>query len=156
MNKTNRLLYLLALAKIAIPYLLQSPVYQPQRDEFLYLAEGYHLAFGFMEVPPMLSVFAWFTNFFGGGMFWIKLWPSLFGAATFIASGKIIQSLGGKSFAIFLLFLSFITGVYLRLFFLFQPNPPEVFFWTMIAYSFIRFIQTEKNKWLYVFGVSVG
>src|SRR5450432_694602 len=156
MNITNKQLYLLALIRIVIPYLLQSPVYQPQRDEFLYLAEGHHLAFGFMEVPPMLSIFAWLTNLFGGGMFWIKLWPSLFGAATFIVAGKIIQSLGGKSFALFLLFLSFIFGAYLRLFFLFQPNPPEVFFWTMIAYSFIRFIQTGKNKWLYVFGVSVG
>ena len=156
MNKTNRLLYLLALIRIIIPYLLQSPAYQPQRDEFLYLAEGHHLAFGFMEVPPMLSVFAWLTNLFGGSMFWIKLWPSLFGAATFIVCGKIIQSLGGKSFALFLLFLSFVFGSYLRLFFLFQPNPPEVFFFTMIAYSFIRFIQTGKNKWLYVFGVSAG
>jgi Dolichyl-phosphate-mannose-protein mannosyltransferase len=156
MNKTNRFLYFLALVRIVIPFLLQSPVYQPQRDEFLYLAEGNHLAFGFMEVPPMLSVFAWLTNVFGGGMFWIKLWPSLFGAATFIVAGKIIQSLGGKTFALFLLFLSFLTGVYLRLFFLFQPNPPEVFFWTMIAYSFIRFIQTGKNKWLYVFGISAG
>lgn len=156
MNKTNRLLYLLALVKIVIPYLLQNAVYQPQRDEFLYLAEGQHLAFGYMEVPPMLSVFAWLTNLLGGGMFWIKLWPSLFGAATFIISGKIIQSLGGKSFALFLLFLAFISGVYLRVFFLFQPNPPEVFFWTMIAYSLIRFIETGNNNWLYVFGTSVG
>lgn len=156
MNKTNRLLYLLALIKVVIPYLLQNPVYQPQRDEFLYLAEGHHLAFGFMEIPPLLSVFAWLTNLLGGGMFWIKLWPSLFGAATFIIAGKIIQSLGGKNFALFLLFLSFLLGAYLRLFFLFQPNGPEVFFWTMIAYSLIRFIQTEKNKWLYLFGVSSG
>jgi len=156
MYKTDRLLYLLALVKIIIPYLLQSPVYEPQRDEFLYLAEGHHLAFGFMEVPPMLSVFAWLTNVFGGGMFWIKLWPSLFGAATFIIAGKIIQSLGGRSFALFFLFLSFISGVYLRLFFLFQPNPHEVFFWTLIAYSLVRFTQTEKNKWLYVFAVSGG
>ncbi len=156
MNRTDKLLYLLALFKIVIPYLLQSPIYEPQRDEFLYLAEGHHLAFGYMEVPPMLSIFAWLTNLLGGGMFLIKLWPSLFGAVTFIVAGKIIQSLGGKSFALFLLFLSFVSGVYLRLFFLFQPNPPEVFFWTMIAYSLIRFVQTEKNKWLYVFGVSVG
>ena len=156
MNRTNRLLYFLAFVRIIIPYLLQSNVYQPQRDEFLYLAEGHHVAFGFMEVPPMLSVFAWLTNLLGGGMFWIKLWPSLFGAATFIVAGKIILSLGGKSFALFLLFLSFIFGAYLRLFFLFQPNPPEVFFCMMIAFSFIRFIQTGKNKWLYVFGISAG
>jgi len=156
MNKNNRLLYLLALLKIVIPYLLQSSVYQPQRDEFLYLAEGHHLAFGFMEVPPMLSIFAWVTHLLGDGIFCVKLWPSLFGAATFIVAGKIIQSFGGKKFSLFILFLSFIFGGYLRLFFLFQPNPPEVFFDTMITYSFISFIQTGKNKWLYVFGVSVG
>ena len=82
--------------------------------------------------------------------------PSLFGAATFIVAGKIIQSLGGKSFALILLFFSFLFGAYLRMFFLFQPNAPEIFFWTMIAFSFIRFIQTKENKWLYLFGVSVG
>lgn len=156
MAKTNRLLYFLALLKIIIPYLLQNPAYEPHRDEFLYLAEGHHLAFGFMEVPPMLSLFAWLTHLFGDGIFWVKLWPSLFGAATFIIAGKIVQSIGGKSFALILLFLPFIFGGFLRLFFLFQPNPPEIFFWTMIAYSLIRFIQTKENKWLYVFGVSVA
>ncbi len=156
MTKNNRLLYFLALLKIIIPYLLQNPVYEPHRDEFLYLAEGHHLAFGFMEVPPMLSIFAWLTHLFGDGMFWIKLWPSLFGAATFIVAGKIVQSLGGKIFALILLFLPFIFGGYLRMFFLFQPNAPELFFWTMIAFSIIRFTQTQENKWLYAFGVSVA
>ena len=156
MRKTNRLLYFLALLKIIIPYFLQSSVYEPHRDEFLYLAEGHHLASGFMEVPPMLSIFAWLIHALGDGMFWIKLIPSLFGAAVFIIAGKVVQSLGGKSFALILLFLPFIFGVYLRLFFLFQPNPPEVLFWTLIAFSFIRFIQTKENKWLYLFGVSVG
>src|SRR5678815_2286610 len=96
MEKSNRLLYFLALLKIVTPYLLQNQIYEPHRDEFLYLAEGHHLAFGFMEVPPMLSIFAWFTHLFGGGLFWVKLWPSLFGAATFVIAGKIVQSLGGK------------------------------------------------------------
>src|SRR6516162_6408590 len=104
MTKNNRLLYFLALLKIIIPYLLQNPVYEPHRDEFLYLAEGRHLAWGFMEVPPMLSVFAWLIHILGDGMFWVKLVPSLFGAATFIVAGKIVQSLGGKNFALILLF----------------------------------------------------
>ena len=119
MQKSNRLLYLLALIKIILPYFIQHPVYEPHRDEFLYLAEGNHMAWGFMEVPPLLSVFAMLTNIFGGGMFWIKLWPSLFGAATFIVAGKIVQSLGGKNFALFLLFLPFIfRGVPALVFFI--------------------------------------
>ena len=152
----NKLIIFLALLKIIIPYCLQNSIYEPHRDEFLYLAEGNHMAWGFMEVPPMLSFFAWLTNIFGDSIFWIKLWPSLFGAATFIVAARIIVSLGGKNFAIFLLFLPFVFGVYLRLFFLFQPNTPEVFFWTMIAYSITRFVQTKQNKWLYLLGVSIG
>jgi 4-amino-4-deoxy-L-arabinose transferase-like glycosyltransferase len=151
----NKFILFLALLKIIIPYFLQNSFYEPHRDELLYLAEGHHMAWGFMEVPPMLSVFAWLTHIFGDNIFWIKLWPSLFGAATFVAA-RIVVSLGGKNFAILLLFLPFIFGVYLRLFFLFQPNTPEVFFWTMIAFSVIRFVQTKQNKWLYVLGISIG
>ncbi len=156
MKKTDRLLYFLALLKIVIPYLLQSPVYEPHRDELLALASGKHLSWGYMDVPPLLSVFAWLTNILGGSMFWIKFWPSLFGAATYIVAGKLVQQLGGKSFALLLLFLPFIFGIYLRIFFLLQPNPLEIFFWMMIAYSIICFIQTNQTKWLYFFGVSVG
>ena len=156
MQRNNRLLYLLAVLKVIIPYLLQNQVYELHRDEFLYLAEGQHPAWGFMEVPPFLSLFAWLTHALGNSMFLIKLWPSLFGAATFIAAGKIVLSLGGRRFALLLLFLPFIFGVYLRIFFLFQPNPPEIFFWTMIAYSFIRYVQTKEIKWLYLYGICTG
>ena len=156
MQKHTRLLYMLALIRFILPYLLQSSFYEPHRDEFLYLAEGHHMAWGFMEVPPLLSVFAWLTHIFGENMFWIKFWPSLFGSLTYLIVGKIVLSLGGKSFALLLAFLPFIFGVYLRLFYLFQPNFLEVFFWTMLAYSIIRYIQTAKNKWLYIFGISAG
>ncbi len=157
MKRSNeRLLLFLVVLKIIIPYLLQSGMYEPHRDEFLYLAEGNHLAAGFMEVPPLLSWFAWLTHRLGDGMFWIKLWPSLFGAATLYVMGRLVILLGGRSFALWLLFLSFIFSAYLRVFFLFQPNPPEIFFWTMMVFSVIRYVQMGKSGWLYVFGVSAG
>jgi hypothetical protein len=156
MKKEYRLLYALALIKFILPFFLQNHYYEPHRDEFLYLAEAHHMAWGYMEIPPFLSVFAWITNFFGTGMFWLKFWPSLFGAFTFFITGKIIISFGGKSLSLFLGFLPFIFGAYLRVHFLFQPNFLEIFFWTMIAYSILRFIQTQKNSWLYVFGISAG
>ena len=52
MKRLNRLLFLLALIKFILPFILQDSAYQPHRDEFLYLAEGSHPAFGYMEVPP--------------------------------------------------------------------------------------------------------
>jgi hypothetical protein len=156
MKKEYRLLYALAVIKFILPFILQNQYYEPHRDEFLYLAEAHHIAWGYMEIPPLLSVFAWITNLFGTSTFWLKLWPSLFGACTFLIVGKIIISFGGKALALFLGFLPFIFGAYLRVHFLFQPNFLEIFFWTMIAYSILRFIQTQKNSWLYVFGFSAG
>lgn len=154
--RTNRILYLLALIKFILPFFLQHPIYEPHRDEMLYLAEGNHMAWGYMEVPPLLSVFAWLTNLFGGGMFWMKCWPSLFGALNYLVVGKIILSLGGKSFAVFMAFISFILSGYLRVHFLFQPNFLEIFFWTCMSYSLIRYVQTYENWWLYLFGLSAG
>jgi|SRR6185369_12812608 len=150
------LLFLFAFIKLVSPFFLQNSFYQPHRDEYLYLAEAHHMDWGFMEVPPLLSVFAWITNFFGGNIFWIKIWPTLFGTLSFLLVGRIILSLGGKSFALFLGWLPFMLDGYVRLFFLFMPNFLDVFFWTLIAFSIIRYIQTEQNKWIYIFGIAVG
>jgi hypothetical protein len=79
MSKLSRFIYWLVL-----PFILQHPVYESHRDEFLYLAEGRHLAFGYRKVPPLLSVFAWLARLFGAGLFWIKIWPALFGALNFL------------------------------------------------------------------------
>ena len=156
MKKLNGLLYLLALIKFILPFFLQNSVYEPHRDELLYLAEGAHPAFGYMEVPPMISVFAWLIQHAGNNMFWIKFWPSLFGALNLILVGKILISLGGKQFSLFLLFCCFVFTGFLRVHFLFQPNTFEVFFYSVISFGLIRYIQTTDNKWLYITGIGAG
>lgn len=147
---------MLALIKFILPFFLQSSVYEPHRDEFLYLAEGNHLAFGFMEVPPMLSVFAWLTQHMGKSMFWIKFWPSLIGGLNLILIGEIIISFGGRKFALFMLFCCFFFTVFLRVHFLFQPNALEVLFYSVISFGLIKYIQTGENKWLYITALGGG
>jgi hypothetical protein len=156
MKQANRLLYFLAFVKFIAPFLLQNGIYEPHRDEMLYIAEGNHLAWGFMEVPPLLSLLAWTTHIFGNSLFWLKFWPSFFGALTMIVSGKLVLALGGRSFGIFMIFLSFLLGAFLRMHFLFQPNFLEIFFWTSIAFATIRFTQTKQIKWLYILGICSG
>lgn len=156
MKKSTLLLYILAIVKLVFPFFLQDPVYGPHRDELLYLAEGNHMAWGFMEIPPLLSVFAWLIHLCGDGLFWVKFWPSLLGAITYLVTGRIILSLGGRAFALLLGFLPFIFGGYLRVHFLFQPNALEILFWTLIAYTTIRYVQTAQNKWLYWLGICCG
>jgi 4-amino-4-deoxy-L-arabinose transferase-like glycosyltransferase len=156
MKSLNRFLYFLALVKLVLPYLLQQGVYEPHRDELLYLAEGAHPAFGYMEVPPMISIFAWLTQHLGNNIFWIKFWPSLIGGLNLVIVGRLVISLGGRQFALFLLFCSFFLTGFLRVHFLFQPNSFEVLFYSIIAFGLIRFIQTNENKWLYIAGLGAG
>lgn len=149
-------LVFLALVKLILPFFLQNSVYEPHRDELLYLAEGNHLDWGYLEIPPFLNVFAWITIHFGSTLFWIKIWPSLFSSLTFILCGSMVIRLGGRYFSLFLVWLPFVFGVYLRLFFLFQPNFLEVFFWVSLSFCLVNYIQGKKNYWLYLFGISLG
>jgi len=156
MKKFNGLIAMLALVKFLIPFLVQDDAYQPHRDEFLYLAQGQHLAWGYLENPPALSVLAWITHQLGGNFLLIKFWPSLFGALTYVVAARIILALNGSLYALFLSFLAFVFGAFLRVHYLFQPNFLEIFFYTLIAFSVVRYIQTKKNAYLYVFGIACG
>src|ERR1035438_6126102 len=138
LNPMN-LVYLLALLKCILPFMIQNAAYEPHRDEFLYVAEGQHMSWGYLEVPPMMSVFSYLTNIMGSSLFWIRVWPSLFGSLTYILVARLILSLGGKVFALILGFLPFIFGYYMHVHFIFQPNFLEVFFWTLMAYGLVRY-----------------
>ncbi len=156
MRRTKLFIWLLASGKFILPFILQDHYYQLHRDEFLYLDHGTHIAFGYMEVPPLLSVFSWVTHLFPQNDLIVKFWPSVFGALTFVLVAKGIVHLGGKKFALFLAFLAFTLTAFLRVHFLFQPGFLEIFFWTAIGYTVLRFIQTEQQKWVYLLGLSLA
>lgn len=152
----RRLLLLLGVIKFILPFILHNSYYQLHRDEYLYLAEGHHPAWGYLEVPPVLSVLANITNHLGGGFFWVKFWPDLVGVFTLLLIGDMVIKLGGKTFAIILSTLPILLGGYLRLFFFLHPNFLDVFAWTLMAYALFNYLLDAKNKWLYLFGVAAG
>jgi hypothetical protein len=152
----NRIAIILAIIKFLLPFILQHPMYLLHRDEFLYLEEGNYLAWGFMEVPPLLAVFAKASLLMGGRFFWIKFWPSLFGALNVYLVCQLVRQMGGRRFAEFIAGFAMIAGVYLRVHFLFQPNPLEIFFWTLALYFLVRLINTNNNKYLYYLFISLA
>lgn len=156
MQKNHRLILLLAIIRLIIPYLLQYGTYEPHRDEFLYLAEGQHLAWGYLEVPPFLSLFARVTSLLGNSIYWIKWWPDVFGSLTFFLCARMALHLGGSRLSIWLVFFAFVFTGWLRLFFLFQPNAPEVLFATLMSYGLIRYSQTRESRYLYFWGIGIG
>ncbi len=150
------LILLLAIIKFVLPTFLQSPEYELQRDELLYYQQGLHFDLGYLENPPFLSYLVRISSWFGGSEAWIKLWPCLFGAGTVVLTCLIAAELGGKLFAQFLAGFGIITGAYLRVHFLFQPNFLDIFFWTLAVYFIIRYVHQKHTKFLYWFCISLA
>ena len=152
------LILLLALIKFVLPLFLQSTEYELQRDEYLYYEQGQHLALGYLENPPLLSWLGTISSWFGGSEAWIKIWPCFFGAATLVVTCLLTAELGGNRFAQFIAGLGIITGAYMRVHFLFQPNILDIFCWTLAIYFLVRFINTQQPKFIYwlAFSIAIG
>ncbi|WP_165768348.1 glycosyltransferase family 39 protein [Hymenobacter amundsenii] len=156
MKESRVLPVLLASVKFASGYLLASRAYELHRDEYLYLDYGRHLAWGYLEVPPLTALQSWVTLALGGSWFWVKFWPLLWGSLTIYVVGRAVQRLGGGPWAVALAGLSFLLGAYARLNFLFQPNSFEVLAFTAMCYWLIRYVQEPAPRWLYATGVLLG
>ena len=146
----------IALIKLLIPFIAIYPQYELHRDEYLYLAEGRHLVWGFEEAPPLLPFLGWISYVAGNSFFTVRIWGALLGALTALVLGAMVYRLGGKWLAQLIAGLCFLLSAYLRIHILFQPNILDVFFWSLIAYALVCFFQTQNNRWLYVAGVALG
>ena len=158
MNSTHLKLfferYWILLALIAIKFILQfaliNPIYELHRDEFLHLDQAFHPAAGYISVPPFTSWMASLIFIMGGGIFWIRFVPALFGAATIVFGWLITEELGGKLPSKILISILLLFSVYTRLNVLFQPNSFDILVWTIIFYFFIKYIRNHQLKWLFL------
>ena len=127
-------------------------------DEMYHMACGEHLAWGYVDQPPLIAVFAWLTrHLFGTSVFAVHVFPAIAGIVLVWLTGRIACELGGGPFAQALAALcSACAGIYLVLFHIFTMNAFEPLFWMGCAYVLIRIIKTGNQKlWLW-FGLLAG
>ena len=127
-------------------------------DELYYLACSRHLAWGYVDQPPLIALIAWLVRVLLGQSLWaIRLLPALAGAAEVLLTAQIARELGGKRFAQALAALSaLIAPGILGADALFTMNAFEPLFWMGCAYLLIRMIKTENTPLWIWFGVLAG
>jgi len=131
--------------------------YELHRDEYLYLDYGRHLAWGYLEVPPLTALQSWLTLALGGGFFWVKFWPALWGSLTIFVVVRLAQRLGGGRWAQALAGLCYLSTVFGRTNLLFQPNSFEVLSFTLATYLAVRHAQPDgRPRHLYALGLGLG
>lgn len=154
MTKKNLILFGFIILKFILQYVLISPEYDLQRDEYLHLDQAHHLAWGYLSVPPVTSWFSYIILQLGNSVFWVKFFPALFGALTLLIVWKTIELLKGNLYALILGAICVLLSCLLRLNMLYQPNSFDVLCWTALYYVLIQYLTSENTKWLY-FGAVV-
>ncbi|WP_046368316.1 ArnT family glycosyltransferase [Flavihumibacter petaseus] len=149
MRKNTLILLGFMLLKFLLQYCLVLPEYDLHRDEYLHLDQANHLAWGFQSVPPFTSWVALLIRELGNDIFWVRFFPSLWGALTLLVVWKTTEALKGDRLALMLGALGVLLSVLLRLNQLFQPNSFDVLCWTLLYYILIRYINSKEPRWLY-------
>lgn len=146
----NVVLLAFILFKLLLQYLLISPEYDLQRDEYLHLDMANHLAWGYLSVPPLTSWVSYLIKMLGNSVFWVKFFPAMFGALTMLVVWKTIEELKGGMYALILGATCVLFSVLLRLNTLYQPNSFDVLAWTAFYFIVLKYINTKKDRWLFI------
>lgn len=154
--KTYWVLAVLVAVKLILQMALVNPVYELHRDEFLHLDQAFHPAAGYISVPPFTSWMAGLIYLMGGGLFWIRLVPAIFGALTVVVGWLIVEELGDNLPAKILTSVLLIFSVYARIHVLFQPNAFDILAWTSVFYFLIKYLKNHHAKWLLYLSVIVA
>ncbi len=122
-----------------------------QGDELLHIETGNHLAFGYMEFPPLIALLAFIQNLFqSNSVFVHHLFAHIAALLIIVYTAKTTHELGGKNKAIFLVLLAIIIAPgFGRSQQLFQPVVFSQLFWVLGFYQLTRFIKylDKKSLW---------
>jgi hypothetical protein len=128
------------------------------RDELYYLANGEHLAFGYVDHPPLIGVVArLIRSVFGTSLFALRLLPAVAGAASVWLTAATARELGGQRFAQTLAGLAaMLAPVLVALFSVFSMNAFDVLVWAACYWLVIRVLVTHDQRLWLVFGLVAG
>lgn len=127
-------------------------------DELYYLDCARHLAWGYVDQPPLIALVAWFERtVFGDSLSAIRLLPAISGAVKVLLTGLIARELGGRRLAQGLAALCILLAPgMLALDHFLSMNTFEPLFWMGCAYTLIRMVRTGDTRLWAWFGVLAG
>jgi hypothetical protein len=128
------------------------------RDELYYMACGEHLAWGYVDQPPLIAFVAWLArHIFGDSLFAIRLLPVIAGAAVVFLTGILTRELGGGRFAQFLAATAILFApAFLAFDSFLSMNAFEPLFWLACAVLVARIVKGASPKLWLGFGALAG
>jgi hypothetical protein len=157
-NSTESVLIAVFSTAALLVHLLTNARYGYFRDELYYIACARHLAFGYVDQPPLSILLLRLTRLLlGDSLFAIRLLPALAGAAIVALTGIIAREIGGRTWAIALACAGSLCALFnLAVGNFFSMNAFEPLFWMGCVYFVVRVVNGgSPTLWLW-FGVLLG
>jgi hypothetical protein len=127
------------------------------RDEFDYLSCGDHLAWGYVDQPPLVPFLARVSReVLGDSLRAIRFLPALAISAVVVLTGMMAREMGGRTFALLLAAATvLIAPIYLSDGSLLVTNSFEPLLWMGCAYCAMLAVKRHPKFWL-LFGAIAG
>lgn len=150
-------LILLFVIKLCI-HLWAGNQYGFHRDELLYIAQGNHLSFGYMEVPPVTAWLGRLARAIGGdGLLATRALTALAGMCTLLITTLFVRKLKGNLFAQVLAVACILASpAFYRHHTLFQPVVFDQLCWLLVYYFLLNYLLTQQSRYLLWLGAAAG
>lgn len=128
------------------------------RDELYYIAAGQHLAFGYVDFPPMIALLAAAMHVISGdNLIALHVVPALICSLLVVVGGLLARELGGGRFAQFLSALgSAVVIVFMATGSIFSMDILDALWWSLLALVLIRILRTGNARLWLLFGLIAG
>ncbi|HKU81916.1 MAG TPA: glycosyltransferase family 39 protein, partial [Candidatus Tumulicola sp.] len=144
--KLSRAAYALAAATVLL-HLAFNHRYGYYRDEFYFIDCAKHLAWGYVDQPPLAPLLAWLTAPFGYALWALRLLPAILSGVTVLLACAIARELGGRGFAQALTAVAVATSLgLLGLSYGLSTEVLSPAAWSALAYLTIRLIETRDGR----------
>lgn len=128
------------------------------RDELYYIACSDHLAWGYVDHPPLsIALLAATRAMLGDSLFAMRLPVVLCGALCVVLTGLLARELGGGRYAQGLAALAYlVTATSLAMASFFSMNAFDVLFWLICMHIVVRLLQTGDTRLWLLLGAVAG
>lgn len=155
-DRLPRVVWLIAAVFVALE-LAVSDRYGFQQDELYFLVAGHHLAFGYVDQPPLAPLLSRATDLFGVSPTAIRILPALAGGAIVLIAARLAALFGGGRPARVLAALSTACApVFLGAAHIGNTTPYDLLAWAVVLLCVATALLRDKPRWWLGAGVAAG
>jgi 4-amino-4-deoxy-L-arabinose transferase-like glycosyltransferase len=128
-----------------------------QQDELYFLVASHHLAFGYVDQPPLAVLLARTTDLFGVNPTAIRILPALAGGAIVVLAARLAALFGGGRAARVIAALAVaIAPVFLAAMHIGNTTPYDLLAWTIVTVCAATALLRDRPRWWLGAGVAAG